>query len=309
MIEYIFGDDTLTGRGVIKEKARALRANIRWVEKEDIERGSVESILDSAQGSLLGAIIVVFRDPSTYSEDVQEIILKKIEQSAPGNVVLWDPLVDRRLGFYKKIKKLTSISEYNQPKKDDDMVRWTSLYIKEYRKDLRMDIQAIRELVRRVGCDVWGVASELDKLSAISQSIEIADVVRIVPQREHAYESAFPLLEAIAQKRSQRAIAILADMQKEGATERFILAMLTYQFRLFLAVRMGKDSRFSVDDIHKKTGLHPVAIQKAMAIASTLSTAVILDILARVAAAEKSLITTTMDGRSIVTMLILGLCR
>ncbi len=38
MIEYIFGDDTLTGRGVIKEKARALRANIRWVEKEDIER-------------------------------------------------------------------------------------------------------------------------------------------------------------------------------------------------------------------------------------------------------------------------------
>ncbi len=309
MIEYIFGDDTLTGRGVIKERARALRANIHWVEKEDVERASVESILDSANGSLFGAVVVVFRDPSTYSEDVQKAIFTKIERPVSGNVVLWDPLVDKRLAFYKKIKQLAAVSEYSQPKKDEDMVRWTSSYIQEYRKDLRIGIQAIRELVRRVGCDVWGVASELDKLSMLSSPIEIADIIRMVPQREHGYESAFPLLEAIVQKRSQRAIDILADMQREGATERFILAMLTYQFRLFLAVRMGKDSRSTVDDVHKKTGLHPIAIQKAMAIASTLPTAVISDVLARIAASEKSLITTTMDGKSIVTMLILGLCR
>ena len=65
----------------------------------------------------------------------------------------------------------------------------------------------------------------------------------------------------------------------------------------------------SFSAVHQKTKLHPTAIAKAAPFASRLSVSAIGEALARIAAAEKSLHTKSMDGQSIITMLIIGLTR
>ncbi len=303
MIEYIFGDDTFAARKRIHEYARSVSAQVHFVDKERIQSDSLEDIFNLAKGSLFGNILLVLEDPSVYSEDVREGILLYLEKTKTGNIILWDRSVDKRLTFYKKMKQLVSAKEYQQPKTEDAMISW----IMDYAPGLSRDV--CRALVAKTGFDVWAAASEVDKLLALPRAVQVSDVHELVVQRDTAVATAFPLLDAIVRKQQVLAVRLLSEMLDDGASERFILAMLAYQFRLFLAVRMGKDAGQSVESIHKKTHFHPIAIGKAMQGASRLSVPTISEIMSKISAVEKSLITTTMDARSIVTMLIIGLCR
>lgn len=302
MIQYLFGDDTFTARKKIHEESQNLAARIRFVDKEDVVRESVEGLFDHSRGSLLGRTLVVLQDPSSYPEEVRDRILAHCDKAYSGNVVLWDRNVDKRLTFYKKVKQLVLSEEFQQPKTEDAMVAWVTAYAPEIPRSV------LAELIARVGCDVWAAVSEIDKLQVLSQS-EKTDALQYVPQRAVGSATAFPLLDAIVRKQQQLALRLLGEMLDDGASERFILAMLAYQFRLFLSVRIGKDANEPLSAIHEKTGFHSVAIQKAMPGVAHLDVSMISEILSKIAAAEKSLITTTMDARSIVTMLIIGLCR
>lgn len=303
MIQYLFGDDTFTARKSIHEQADALAATLRFVDKEESESASVEELFEFGKGSLLGNMFVVLQDPSLYSEEVRNRILSRCEEAYSGNLVLWDRSVDKRLTFHKKIKKMVPSKEVATPADEESMVKWAAAYAPD------MSVPVLRALVSRVGCDVWAVASEIDKLRVAEPAVQPADVPELVAQRDTSSSSAFPLLDAIVRKQKVSAVAQLNELLDGGASERFVLAMLAYQFRLFLGIKMGQESGEGISSIEKKTGLKAYSIQKGMAVASRLSIDVISDVLNRIAVTEKSLVTTMMDPRSIVTMLVIGLCR
>lgn len=131
------------------------------------------------------------------------------------------------------------------------------------------------------------------------------------PKDHHSQEetSAFPLLQAIVAKRQQDAVRMVAALIAGGSSERFILSMLAYQFRLFLAVRIGRERGADVSTIHRATTFHPVAIQKAMPHASRMSLPAIEDALVRIGITEKTINASSMDPRSMVTMLVMALCK
>ncbi len=310
MIEYMFGDDTFTGRSVIAAKARDIRAHIRWIDKEEAQRVPLEELLDAGKGSLLGNVLVVMRNPSGYPEEVREALLA-IPDSYSGNVVLWDTEFDARASFHRRMKGKKGARSMYQPKYEKEMVQWCLGYAKGAGDDISsIPEHAIRAVVRQVGCDVWAAAQELHKLAVLSPDLLARGAEAFIPDREGGFSSAFPLLQVIVSKKPALALRMLQDMFAGGASEQFILAMLGYQFRLFLAIRMGKDAGKQLSVIHKEAGFHPNAIEKAAPFVTRLSVAGIEEILARIAAAEKSLRTAkSMDGQSIVTMLVIGLCR
>lgn len=131
------------------------------------------------------------------------------------------------------------------------------------------------------------------------------------PKEKHNQEdtSAFPLLQAIVAKKQQDAVRILTALIASGSSERFILSLLAYQFRLFLAVRIGRERGADVSTIHRATTFHPVAIQKAMPHASRMSLTAIEDALVRIGTTEKTINTSSMDPRSMVTMLVMALSK
>jgi len=234
--------------------------------------------------------------------------VEKVRSSA--EVVLWDRSVpDSRLSFPKKVKKSVQDAEsFIQPNDEQGMLRWANNYQQELLGGEALALDGLREVIRRVGYDVSSLAMELQKLASYPGVKDIEHIASIVPQRDKE-TTAFPLLEAIVRHRTQEAIQLLEELIDGGASERFVLSMLAYQFRMFLAVCVGRDAGLSVEEIRAKTKLHPIAIQKALPMVSRTPLRSIHDALARIAAAEKSLTTKTMDGMSTVTMLTLALSR
>lgn len=308
MIRYFFGDDTISARGRISDIAKQERAHIRWVDKEDIGESSLQSVLDAASGSLFGKTIVVLRDVSTFPEDVRTALLELIQENrVRGHVIIWERSIpDARLTFTKKMKALEGSEGFLQPKDEREMTSWATAYVKKGGGTLSPGV--IAEIVRTVGCDVHAVASEVEKCKALP-SVSGEDVANIVVQRSEQETSAFPLLGAIVSKRSGDAVRLVGELITAGSSERFILSMLAYQFRLFLAARIGKEKNADASIIHQATGFHPVAIQKAMPHVSRMSLAAIMDALVRIQATEKALTTSSMDPRSMVTMLVVSLSK
>lgn len=310
MIQYFFGDDTITARERIAAFAKEEDAQIRWVDKDDIADDSLESILDIAQNSLFGKVVAVFRDPSTFPEHTRAELLAFAEKrSFVGEIIVWDRTIpDARLSFTKKMKKAAHCEAFLQPNDEHSMVAWGAAYAKKQYSDMQCSPAILTEIVRRVGNDVSALASEVAKCSVlVSPTLE--DITRIVPERGQQETSAFPLLEAIITKRAQDAVRILGKLIDGGSSERFILSMLAYQFRLFLAVRIGRERGVDISIIHRATAFHPVAIQKAMPVVSRISLSAITEALVRIGATEKSINTSSMDPRSMVTMLVVALSR
>ena len=311
MIRYFFGEDTRTARAKIAAYANKSHAQVRFVDEDDIKDSPIETIFDSAKGSLFGVSLLVFRDPLSYSEAVRtQIIDYCTPENMKGDSIFWQRGgADARSVVHKFLKKNAEVEQFPAIGDIQQGVRWIQDYVKE--EGLEGDVierDAMIALVQRVGFDTYALASELQKLLAYKEVITKDDVENIVPERSSAVSSAFPLLEAITAKKPTIATNILQSMISDGASERFITSMIAYQFRLFLAVRMGIDSNESASIISKQSKLHPIAVQKAMPIVRRLSVPTIQDALVRIAGVERSMNSNkTMDPRSIVTMLVISL--
>ncbi|OGY30929.1 MAG: hypothetical protein A3C02_00460 [Candidatus Andersenbacteria bacterium RIFCSPHIGHO2_02_FULL_45_11] len=310
MIQYFFGDDTITARGRIAALAEKEHAQIRFVDKEDVGEMSLQSLLDASHNSLFGKTIVVLRDVATFPEHIRSQLLELAEQGTLSHeMIAWDRTApDARLTFTKKIKKAVHCEAFMQPKDPQGITTWAATYAAREYADAAFSPGVLAEIVRLVGQDVNAVASEVAKCSVLA-SVTADDIARIVPQRAEQDTSAFPLLEAIVTHRSKDALRILGNIIDGGASERFVLSMLAYQFRLFLAVRIGHEKNADASVIHRATGFHPIAIQKAMPVVSRMQLAAITDALVRIGATEKTINTSSMDPRSMLTMLVLALAK
>ncbi|MCE9643196.1 MAG: hypothetical protein K8Q97_02595 [Candidatus Andersenbacteria bacterium] len=311
MIRYFFGEDTRTARAKIAAYANKSHAQVRFVDEDDMRNSPIEAIFDSAKGSLFGVSLLVFRDPLSYSEAVRtQIIEYCTPENMKGDSIFWQRGgADARSAVHKFLKKNAEVEQFPAIGDIQQGVRWIQNYIKEGgMKDDAIEQDAMISLVQRVGFDTYALASELQKLVAYKEVVTKDDVESIVPERSSAVPSAFPLLEAITAKKPIIATNILQSMIAGGASERFITSMIAYQFRLFLAVRMGIDNNESASVISKQSKFHPIAVQKATPIVRRLSVPVIQDALVRIAGVERSMNSNkTMDPRSIVTMLVIGL--
>lgn len=311
MIRYFFGEDTRTARVKITAYAHQAHAQIRFVDEADITGSSIESIFDNAASSLFGASLVILRDPLSYSESIRtQIIEYCTPKNIKGETIFWQRgSADARSAVHKFLKKHADVEQFPEIKDVPFAVQWVGKYMQEVGANPEaIQHDAIISLLQRVGFDTHALASELQKLLAYKEIITKEDILHIVPERNNAVSSAFPLLEAITAKKATVATTILQTMITDGASERFITSMIAYQFRLFLAVRMGIERNDDIASISKQSKMHPIAIQKALPIARRLSIPVIQDALVRIAGVERSMNSNkTMDPRSIVTMLVVSL--
>lgn len=305
-MKYFFGEDSFTAKGRVLALAHEMQAQVLFVDEDDIKASSLESILDRSAGSLFGRTLVIFRDPLSYSDIIRDALADYVVQGGGNAIVFWQlENVDARLGLHKQLLKHADVEQFPGLMNDLDALQWVQRYVREYSQEkTSMSPDAVKLLIQKSGYDTWALASEIQKLCTGVSAITADQVAQAVTERMSDEASIFPLLEAIVAKRGDAAMRMLAIIMESGASERFVLSMLAYQFRLFLAIQAGLAQGDSLETIARTAKLHPIAIKKAAGIARRISLAAIHDVLVRIMASEKSLYTTTMDPRSIVTMLV-----
>jgi len=230
------------------------------------------------------ATIIIFFDEETNTKD---------KSLPPGAKELFAYL--SRRPFAQEFKTLNN----------DQLSKFIDAELKNYHKT--MAPRASQRLLAITGPDLWRLHQEINKLAnyQAGANINLEDIVLLV---NHDYEeNIFSLTDALSAKDKKRASALLEEQYLAGASEEYILAMLTRQFKILIQVKTALLKSANHDQIGQDLKLHPYVVKKAATTANKFSFAELkayLNCLLRIDYANKS---GQGDIRTEINLIVAGL--
>jgi DNA polymerase-3 subunit delta len=208
--------------------------------------------------------LVVLRAPGANKEFIEKLEQFIADIAETNDVVLVEPKLDKRLSYYKQLKKLTDFREF--AKLDPNGL---ARYLIEYaaRQGGSLNASDARLLIDRVGGNQLTLQHELDKLLAYSPKITRAAIELLTERTPQS--NIFELLDAAFAGQHQRAVQLYDEQRALHVEPQQIIAMLVWQLHL-LAIAKAAGSR-SADVIAKEAKLSPFTVRKSLDLARRLS--------------------------------------
>jgi DNA polymerase-3 subunit delta len=235
------------------------------LEKIDAEEVDVQVILDALQNLpfLATKKMVVVRGLAANKLDTE-----KIEQiiAAAGDdtdLILYEPVIDKRTAYFKTLKSKTQLEEFNELDAHG-LARW--LVEEAKKRGGELSTVDASYLVDRVGTNQALISNELDKLITYKSKIsrESIDLLTdALPQSK-----VFDLLDAAFSGKKAVALELYEQQRALKVEPQAILAMVAWQLQL-LALTKYADGK-STATIAKDVGMNPYPISKAANLAHKL---------------------------------------
>lgn len=244
--------------------------------------------------------LVILRSPSANKQFTEEFEQFLRDVAETNDVVLVEPKLDKRLSYYKTLKKETDFREFS-PVDGANLTRFMTEYAKAQGGSLSpSDAQM---LVERVGTNQQLLISELDKLlsydaKVTSQSIEL--LTEKTPQ-----SSIFELLDAAFAGNTKRAMDLYKEQRALKVEPQQIIAMLVWQLYVLALVKTAKDR--SPDDMASEARLSPFVVRKSAGLARSLSIARLKALITRLREFDVRLKSESVDADEVVQFYLLTL--
>lgn len=302
MAQYFFGDDTYGARLAIAGQASEQGATIQHLYESDVTDESLGTLFDQGT-TLFGASLLIVHNPSELPKAVQEKLMTAIKERSLSHLILWDQTSpDKRSRFWKQVKSMArEFPTLSAP----DLSAWLSTEAKE--REGSITDEAVQELIERTSTDRWRLASELERLLLLHGAITKEHVVSSVAAREEA--EIFSTLDALVSGNAPQALGSIEKLLAAGESELYILAMLAYQFRTLLIIRLGIDESLTAEQIAQRGKLHPYSVQKNWPVATRTSRGALLASVTKIAATDFAIKQGKADARTALMMLVLSLAR
>ncbi len=168
--------------------------------------------------------------------------------------------------------------------------------------------EALKNLVRLVGSDLWIMNGEIQKLVlyAAGRAIEPDDVKKLVGLSREA--SIFTLVDAVVDGRLNLANQSMNELLESGAAPSYILVMLTRQMRLLVRARELKGKGLSDSAIQSALGLADFPFRKTMEQTARYSLPRLKDFYHRLLDTDLAIKTGRYDDELALTLLVSELC-
>lgn len=233
------------------------------VDGEEAEFARIQETLTSLP-FLANKKMVILRRPSANKQFVEQVeqLLGSIPETT--EVIVIEPKLDKRLGYYKYLKKATDFREY-KALDIHGLSQWLASEVKE--RGGTISNYDARYLAERVGMNQQLLANELDKLllydaNVTKESINL--LTEATPQ-----STIFQLLEAAFGGNAKRVLEIYQEQRVLKVEPPQIIAMLAWQLHIIALVKTAGDQHG--DAIASEARLSPFVVQKSQAIARQLS--------------------------------------
>jgi DNA polymerase-3 subunit delta len=193
------------------------------------------------------------------------------------------------------------------PPADDALADWVIDHVEK--KGGTIDFSAANDLALFIGSDLRALDSEIEKLIVFrnGETIRREDVrMMVAPAQE---QSIFDLVDAMGQKKTQRALELLHEQLRQNANEFYLLTMITRQYRLMLQVRDLAARGMQNDAIQKQLGLHPFVTRKMAEQARNYSVEQLEGIMFKLLDTDVSLKTSRLEPTLALDMLVVELTR
>lgn len=234
------------------------------LEQLDGEEASYERIAESLQSLpfLASKKLVILHTPSAQKHFIEQAETLLLDMPEITDIVIVEPKLDKRTGYYKWLKKNTDFKEFNEID-SRGLVPWAAQYAKEQGSEISLSDAAY--LIDRIGAQQQRVSNEIQKLALSGDKItrEIIDVLtEPTPQSK-----IFDLLDAAFSGDTKHAINLYAEQRKMKVEPQEILAMIGWQLR---QVALAKTAG-TKHDLVKEGRVSPYSANKAKAIANHLT--------------------------------------
>lgn len=178
------------------------------------------------------------------------LVLAEHKKLAANNAVL---------KLAEKDKKHAQVKLFSPPSVED-LPDWVIEHVE--RKGGKIDFSAANDLALFVGADLRALDREMEKLVVYKsgETIRREDVRAMVATAQE--ESIFELVDALGQRKTQRALELLHEQLRHNANEFYLLSMIARQYRILFQVCDLAARGLSSDAIQKQLGLHPFVAKK-----------------------------------------------
>jgi DNA polymerase-3 subunit delta len=236
------------------------------LERVDGEESSYERIVEALQGLpfLVTKKMVLLRAPSAqkkFTEDAEKLLADVPETN---QVVIVEPKLDKRSGYYKYLKKNTELTEYAQPD-ENSMAAWLQREAKS--RGGVIGSNDARYLVERCGLNQQNLSNELDKLLLHEQTVTRSGInllTEAMPQ-----STIFQLLEAAFAGNTKSAFRLYSEQRLLKIEPQQIIALLGWQLHVLAVVKLAGDR--SPETIAQDAKMSPYTVRKSQTIARKLS--------------------------------------
>jgi DNA polymerase-3 subunit delta len=236
---------------------------IERIDGEEAEFSRIQEALTSLP-FLADRKLVILRRPSADKEFVEKSEELLADVSETTEVIIVEPKLDKRLAYYKYLKKSTDFREF--PELDSfGLAEW--LVGEAVTRNGKVSQADARYLVERVGTNQQLLANELEKLVLYSPQIsrEAIDLLtEPTPQ-----STIFQLLDAAFAGNAKRTMALYKEQRALKVEPPKIIAMLTWQLHVLALLKTAGEE--SAQAIATEAKLSPYVVQKSQTIARKLS--------------------------------------
>ncbi len=211
------------------------------VSKYDLENANLDDAIDDAYALPLGydRKAVIFDNVTFVSKGAKKEDVKKVMEliSIPNDdidllFIVREEDVDKKSPIYELVEKDGHVYNLMDLSKDD----WDK-YVRKYfsDRDVKIDNDAVSELILRVDGDLNRFINEADKLCLYKKEIKLVDVVLMVAKPLE--DNAFEMCNALLRGDNAIALSIYRDLKMLGsrATDSLI-PLLSSQFRFISQV-------------------------------------------------------------------------
>jgi DNA polymerase-3 subunit delta len=271
------------------------------LERLDGEEVSFERVQEALQSVpfLASRKMVVLRTPSTNKQFIEhaERLLKSLPETT--DVILVEPKLDKRLSYYKLLKKTTDFRDFT-PLDANGLAKWLTL--EASLQGTTLQARDARFLVERVGANQQLLGNELEKLLLYDSKITRATIELLTEATPQS--TIFELLEAAFANNTKRAIQLYAEQRAMKVEPQQIIAMLAWQLHVLALVKAADRTP---DQIAREAKLNPFVVRKTAGIARKLSPAQLKTLIADLLTIDIRLKRENMDADEALQNYLLGM--
>ncbi len=236
------------------------------LERLDGEEADYDRIRESLESLpfLAAKKLVVLRAGGAnkqFAENAERLLR---ELSETTDLVLVEPKLDKRLAYYKLLKKVTDYEEFNELD-GAGLARWLVSEAKLQNGELTQPDANL--LVNRVGVNQQLLSSELAKLLLYNKKINKESILLLTEQTP--LSTIFDLLDASLNGRTKQALELYEEQRQQKIEPVQIIALLAWQLHVLALIKTAGDR--DVQAIASQAKINPFVVRKSMAIASKLT--------------------------------------
>lgn len=300
MIIFLYGPDTYRSRQKLNEiiehykKIHRSGLNLRYFEGENLNFQDFKNEIETSS-MFREKKLVVLKD-IFVNQDFQQEFLKRGEKfvNSENVILIYEKKeINKNSSLFQFLKENSKSQEFD-PLEGQKLKNWVKKEFGKYQAQIGPE--ALDELINFVGNDLWQMSNEIKKIVSYKggQKVEVADIELLV--RPKIETDIFKTIDAIAEKKKNRALALLHQHLEKGDAPLYLLAMINFQLRNLLIVKSGA-----------RLNMHPYLIKKTIQQARAFSLAELKKIYQKTFEVDYQIKTGKIGSETALDLLIAGI--